>query len=207
MGVYFGTSCHVKDGFVYSGDRVIAKADPSLEGELDGWRDDLIFEQLPLLPFGASCSSLLLLKPSDENEMFVVLKKDYYFGFLKRDSVIELRGRHAKTRSVVRREEDIDLYADNEAVLSDIAIVELRNKDMICKIDPRYVCSLFFALEGRVEFVQSNYYSLLDKLKDNQAFLASGLGEYLDFRYNDCIYECWDDVSFVPTRKRRKKKH
>ena len=202
MGVYFGTPCHVKGGLVYSGDRVIAKADPSLEGELDGWRDDLIFEQLPLLPFGASC-----LKPSDENEMFVVLKKDYYFGFLKRDSVIELRGQHAKTRSVVRREEDIDLYADNEAVLSDIAIVELRNKDMICKIDPRYVCSLFFALEGRVEFVQSNYYSLLDKLKDNQAFLASGLGKYLDFRYNDCIYECWDDVSFVPTRKRRKKKH
>ena len=122
MGVYFGTPCHVKGGLVYSGDRVIAKADPSLEGELDGWRDDLIFEQLPLSPRGELCSSLLMLKPSDENEMYVVLKKDYFYGFLKRDSVIELRGQHAKTRSVtrsvVRREEDIDLYADNEAVLS-----------------------------------------------------------------------------------------
>ena len=78
---------------------------------------------------------------------------------------------------------------------------------MVCVINPQYVCSLFFALEGRIGFVQSNYYSLLDKLKDDQAFLASGLGEYLDFRYNDCIYECWDDVSFVPTRKWRKKKH
>ncbi len=206
MGVYFGTSCYVKNGLVYSGDRVIAKAGPSLNGKLDGWRDDLIFEQLPLLPFGASRSSLLLLRPSDENEMYVVLKKDYFYGFLKRDSVIELRGQHAKTRSVVRREEDIDLYADNEAVASDIAIVELRNKNMVCVINPQYVCSLFFALEGCIGFVQSNYYSLLDKLKDNQAFLASGLGEYLDFRYNDCIYEHWDDMSLEPKRKRRKRK-
>ena len=206
MGVYFGTLCHAKGGLVYSGGRIIAKADPSLEGELDGWRDDLIFGQLPLSPFGASCSSLLLLRPSDENEMYVVLKKDYFYGFLKRDSVIELRGQHAKTRSVVRREEDIDLYADNEAVASDIAIVELRNKNMVCVINPQYVCSLFFALEGRIGFVQSNYYSLLDKLKDNQAFQASGLGEYLDFRYNDCIYEHWDDMSLEPKRKRRKRK-
>ena len=212
MGVYFGTLCYVLDGLVYSGGRVIAKADPSLEGELDGWRDDLIFEQLPLSPRGASCSSLLMLKPSDENEKYVVLKKDYFYGFLKRDSVIELRGQHVKTRSVtrsvVRREEDIDLYVDNDdAVASDIAIVELCDKNMVCVISPQYVCSLFFALEGRIGFVQSNYYSLLDKLKDNQAFQTSGLGKYLGFRYNDCIYECWDDVSFVPTRKRRKKKH
>ena len=207
MGVYFGTLCHVKDGLVYSGGRVIAKADPSLEGELNGWRDGLIFEQLPLSPFSASCSSLLLPKSSDENEMYVVLKKDYFYGFLKRDSVIELRGQHAKIRSVVRREENIDLYADNEAVASDIAIVELRNKNMVCVINPQYVCSLFFALEGRIGFVQSNYYSLLDILKDNQAFQASGLGEYLDFRYNGCIYEHWDDMSLEPKRKRRKRKH
>ena len=206
MGVYFGTPCHVKDGLVYSGGQVIAKADSSLEGEFNGWHDGLIFEQLPLLPLGVSCSSLLLLKPSDANEMYVVLKKDYFYGFLKRDSVIELRGQHAKTRSVVRREEDIDLYADNEAVASDIAIVELRNKNMVCVINPQYVCSLFFALEGRIGFVQSNYYSLLDKLKDDQAFLASGLGEYLDFRYNDCIYEQWDDMSLEPKKKRRKRK-
>ncbi len=207
MGVYFGTPCHVKDGLVYSGGRVIAKADPSLEGELNGWCDGLIFEQLPLTPFGVSRSSLLLLKPSDENEMYVVLKKDYFYGFLKRDSVIELRGQHAKTRSVVRREENVDLYADNEAVASDIAIVELRNKNMVCVINPQHACSLFFALEGRIGFVQSSYYSLLDKLKDNQAFQASGLGEYLDFRYNGCIYEHWDDMSLEPKRKRRKRKH
>ena len=200
MGVYFGTSCHVKDGLVYSGGQVIAKADPSLEGELDGWCDDLIFEQLPLSSFGAFCSSLLLLKPPDTNAMFVVLKKDYFFGFLKRDSVIEPRGQRAKTLNVVRREEDIDLYADNEAVVSDIAIIELRNKNMVCVINPQYMCSLFFALEGRIGFVQSNYYSLLDKLKDDQAFLASGLGEHLDFRYNDCIYEHWDDMSLEPKR-------
>ena len=208
MGVYFGTLCYVLDGLVYSGGRVIAKADLSLEGELDGWRDDLIFEQLPLSPRGASCSSLLMLKPSDENEKYVVLKKDYFYGFLKRDSVIELRGQHAKTRSVVRREEDIDLYVDNDdAVASDITIVELCDKNMVCVISPQYVCSLFFALEGRIGFVQSNYYSLLDKLKDNQAFQTSGLGEYLGFRYNDCIYEHWDDMSLEPKRKRRKKKH
>ena len=47
MGVYFGTSCHVKDGLVYSGGQVIAKADSSLEGEFNGWHDGLIFEQLP----------------------------------------------------------------------------------------------------------------------------------------------------------------
>ena len=35
MGVYFGTPCHVKDGLVYSGGQVIAKADSSLDEKID----------------------------------------------------------------------------------------------------------------------------------------------------------------------------